>query len=167
MPAPKGNQYYKIRTRDGREKIFKTPNQLVIAANKYFDYCLENPLIEIDFKGKDAKEVKLPKMRAFSLEGLCNFIEIGMTTFKAYEKREDFQLVTTRIRSIIDSQQFEGAASGFLNPNIIARKLGLVDKSEIDHGDLPPTSIHITMDQVPPGMELPSSEDQVDLTRGK
>ena len=28
-------------------------------------------------------------------------------------------------------QQFEGAAAGFLNPNIIARKLGLTDKSEV------------------------------------
>lgn len=44
---------------------------------------------------------------------------------------------------------------------------GYIEKIEHDHGDLPPTSIHITMDQVPPGMELPSSEDQVDLTRGK
>jgi hypothetical protein len=33
-------------------------------------------------------------------------------------------------RQIIDNQQFEGAASGFLNPNIIARKLGLSDKQD-------------------------------------
>lgn len=47
------------------------------------------------------------------------------------------------------------------------KKRGYIEKQEIDHGDLPPTSIHITMDQVPPGMELPSSEDQVDLTKSQ
>ena len=40
--------------------------------------------------------------------------------------------VTTRIRQIVYNQKFEGAASGFLNPNIIARDLGMVDKQELE-----------------------------------
>lgn len=34
-------------------------------------------------------------------------------------------------------------------------------------GEEIPTSIHITMDQVPEGQELPSDEMQIDLTRDK
>ncbi|AVR47244.1 hypothetical protein C7S20_19410 [Christiangramia fulva] len=85
--------------------------------------------------------VKVPKMRPFTLEGFCNYAEIVVNTFKNYEKKEidpdsseeeqqevrDFLTVTRAIRQIIDNQQFEGAASGFLNHNIIARKLGLSD----------------------------------------
>jgi len=52
-------------------------------------------------------------------------------TFRNYEARQEFLPITTRIREIIENQQFEGAASGFLQPNIIARKLGLTDR--IDH----------------------------------
>ncbi len=43
---------------------------------------------------------------------------------------KDFSKVITRIREIIYNQKFTGAAAGFLNPNIIARDLGLVDKAE-------------------------------------
>jgi hypothetical protein len=38
--------------------------------------------------------------------------------------------VITRIDKYIYNQKFEGAAAGFLNPNIIARDLGLADKTD-------------------------------------
>ena len=65
--------------------------------------------------------------------GLCNFIDLAISNFKEYEKREDYQAVTTRVRQIIYNQKFEGAASGFLNANIIARDLGLADKQSHSH----------------------------------
>jgi hypothetical protein len=39
--------------------------------------------------------------------------------------------VTTRVDEIIRTQKFQGAAADLLNPNIIARDLGLSEKSEI------------------------------------
>jgi hypothetical protein len=53
--------------------------------------------------------------------------------FKNYEKDKDkseFFAVTHEIRRIIETQQFEGASVGAFNPNIIARKLGLSEKTE-------------------------------------
>lgn len=131
MAAPKGNEYYKIRSKDGRDTEY-TPEELLEKANEYFQWCLDNPLKQQDVvKYKDNFEfIELNKMRPFSLAGFCNFADIVINTFKNYEKRKDFLTVTTRVRQIIDNQQFEGAASGFLNPNIIARKLGLTDKTE-------------------------------------
>ena len=157
MAAPSGNEYYKLRSKDGRDRIFKTPKALIDACNEYFEFCLSNPMKEAQIvkgnqvevletpstneNGKAIKVkskktipyavVELPKMRPFTLEGLCNYINISLNTFKGYEGLEDFLIVTSRIRQIIDMQQFEGAAAGFLNPNIIARKLGLTDKSEV------------------------------------
>ncbi len=137
MAALKGNEYYKLRSKDGRDKIFETPESLLNACNEYFSWCLENPMIEsVPMKYKISRDeekidlIQVPKMRALTLQGLCNFIDISMRGFNLYEEREDFVPITTRVRQIIYNQKFEGAASGFLNPNIIARDLGLVDKKE-------------------------------------
>lgn len=132
MAAPKGNEYYLLRSTSGRDKIYKTPKALAEACNEYFKWCEENPLIEIDFRGKDAQRVELPKMRAYTMEGLCSFLDITSKTFRNYEERKDFLPITTRVRDIMRKQKLEGAAAGFLNPSIIARELGLTDKKEID-----------------------------------
>jgi len=128
-----GNQYYKIRSKDGRDLLFETPEILANACNEYFEWCINNPHKEVvltTFQGVSKLE-DVPKMRTFSLEGLCNFIDISVKGFKLYEDRIDFIPVTTRARRIIYNQQFEGASSGFLNPSIIARSLGL--KESFDH----------------------------------
>ena len=130
MSAPKGNEYYKLRTKDGRDKKFGTPEALMKVCNDYFEWCLENPLMEAVLHQKTATIIDLPKMRPFTLHGLCNFIDISLDGFKLYDGRKDFIGVTTRARQIIYNQKFEGAASGFLNPNIIARDLGLAEKQD-------------------------------------
>lgn len=134
MAAPIGNEYWKLRSKDGRDKEFDTPEDLFKACNEYFEWCQENPLKEQQIiKYKDSYEkIDIDKMRPFTLHGLCNFIDISIEGFKLYEKRKDFIGVTTRARQLIYNQKFEGAASGFLNPNIIARDLGLIDKKELE-----------------------------------
>lgn len=139
----KGNQYYLLRTRNGREKKY-SPNKLLEAFNNYVEWCIKNPFKEQQLFHYQGKVVKgnATKMRPFTLEGFCNFADICVNTFKNYEKLEisedmsasqlrktnDYLTVTSRIRQIIENQQFEGAAAGFLNHNIIARKLGLIHK---------------------------------------
>lgn len=136
MAAPKGNEYYLLRSKDGRETEYQ-PAELLEVANGYFKWCLDNPLLEetiqkrkINRDEEIIEKVTLNKMRPFTLQGFCNYAEICINTFKAYEDREEFMTVATRIRGIIEGHQFEGAAAGFLNANIIARKLGLVDRNE-------------------------------------
>lgn len=124
-----GNQYWRVRVNTGRPKAFENPQQLADAANEYFEFIEQNPFKEQDFRGKDAYEVKINRMRPMTIEGLCNALEITRQSFLNYEKNPDFFDVVTRIRQIIENNQFEGAAAGFLNPNIIARKLGLADKT--------------------------------------
>lgn len=137
MAAPKGNEYYKLRSKDGRDRIFNTPEDLLNACNEYFEWCQNNPLLESTLQkrkvSRDEEIIEtytIPKLRPFTIQGLCNFLDIAISTFQEYEKREGFSVITTRARQIIYNQKFEGAASGFLNPSIIARDLGLTDKSE-------------------------------------
>lgn len=140
MGAPKGNRFWELRSKHGRDKIFTTPEVMWEAAVEYFNWCEDNPLIEIDFRGKDNAEVELPKMRAFTLNGLCLFLGVNTVYFndfadglkgKTDQITKDFSEVITRIRDTIYTQKFTGAASGFLNANIIARDLGLKDNKEL------------------------------------
>lgn len=132
MAAPIGNQYWMNRTKHGRDKIFSSPEVLWEAACEYFQWCIDNPLIEVDFKGKDAERVEIPKLRAFTWEGLELFLDIdSLREYKTNEAYKDFSPIITRISKIIYSNKFEGAAAGLFNPNIIARDLGLADKKDL------------------------------------
>jgi len=136
MAAPHGNQFWKLRSKHGRDKLFTTPELLWEAACEYFEWCENNPLIEIDFKGKDADEVHIPKMRAFTMHGLCLYLGCNTQYFKIFrnqlrEDEKDFNTVITMIEETIYNQKFTGAAAGFLNANIISRDLGLADKKEM------------------------------------
>lgn len=141
MSAPIGNKFWELRSEHGRDKLFDTPELMWKAACEYFEWCENNPLIEIDFVGKDATEVRKPKMRAFTMHGLCRYLECNTGYFndfaaslkgKTKQKEKDFSIVITRIKEVVYNQKFTGAAAGFLNANIIARDLGLRDKTETE-----------------------------------
>lgn len=134
MAAPFGNQFWKLRSKHGRYKIFTSPDLLWEAACEYFEWCDQNPLIELDWVGKDGNEVEKPKMRAYTWQGLELYLDIdSLREYKTNEDYKEFSQVITRIERIIYTQKFTGAAAGFLNPNIIARDLGLSDKKEVDN----------------------------------
>lgn len=137
MGAPNGNKFWKLRSKHGVDKLFATPDLMWEAATEYFEWCEEHPLIEVDFKGKDADEVHIPKMRAFTMHGLCLYLGCSTSYFRTFkstlkEKDKDFLAVITRIEETVYEQKFTGSAAGFLNPNIIARDLGLADKKDVD-----------------------------------
>lgn len=129
MAAPKGNQFWKDRMKDGRDKDY-TPESLLEASCNYFQWCEDNPWTEKDWVGKDAVMVKRETPRPFTLQGLCIFLNISDQTLNNYEKSEEYFGIVTRIKQIIYNQKFEGAAVGAYNANIIARDLGLSDKKE-------------------------------------
>lgn len=145
MAAPVGNQFWKARSSHGRAPIFATPDVLWNACEQYFQWVEENPLWEAKpfaFQGVVTVE-NLPKMRAMTISGLCIFLDIDKTTWFEYAKNKDFSHITSRVEEIIRTQKFEGASADQLNANIIARDLGLVDKSELtgkDGGPLETTS---------------------------
>lgn len=138
MAATKGNQFWKARAKHGRSKIFKTPKLMLDAAFDYFSWVEDNPLTKaIVFQGAVTGSEEL--MRAMTIKGLC--IYWGVNTFYLndfvgnlnLEKKQDkeFSQVINTIKEIIETQKFEGASAGLLNPNIIARDLGLTDKKEL------------------------------------
>jgi hypothetical protein len=132
MAAPKGNQFWRARSSHGRKPIFATPDDLWEAASEYFDWVEANPLWETKVTQYQGAPVDMPvaKMRAMTEDGLQIFLDISETCWTDYCQKEDFAAVTKRIKQIIRNQKFEGAAAELFNPNIIARDLGLKDKTE-------------------------------------
>jgi hypothetical protein len=134
MSAPVGNRFWEARSTHGRAPIFASPEEMWAACLEYFDWVEANPLYEAKafaYQG-DVTLQSLPKMRAMTIAGLCIFLDISVRTWGDYREREDFIPVTTRVEEIIRTQKFQGAAADLLNPNIIARDLGLTDKSEVE-----------------------------------
>jgi hypothetical protein len=140
MAAPKGNNYWELRSKHGRDKLFASPQLLWEAAVEYFKFVDENPEYETDFRGKDADEVHIPKRQPYTLHDLCLYLDVNTAYFRQFKQlldgktddlSKDFSTLITRIEEVIYAQKYRGAASGFFNPNIIARDLGLADKQEI------------------------------------
>lgn len=134
MSAPKGNRFWELRSSHGRAPIFESPDALWTAACEYFAWVEDTPLWEdkvTSYQGINTHE-PVAKMRAMTLDGLFLFLDISRQAWDNYRKREDFIAITSRVDSVIRSQKFAGAAADLLNPNIIARDLGLSDKQEID-----------------------------------
>jgi len=135
VPAPEGNQFWKARSSHGRKPIFANPEELQEACLEYIDWVEANPLYSTElttYQGASKLE-QVPKMRPMTISGLCIFLDIDQTTWREYARKDGFSSVTTRVEEIIRTQKFEGAASGFLNPNIIARDLGLAEKIDAEH----------------------------------
>jgi hypothetical protein len=132
MPAPKGNEFWKVRSSHGRNPVFATPEALWSGAQEYFKWAHTNPLQEekvFAYQGEITRTT-IAKMQAMTVAGLCMFLDITDTTWENYCKKEGFLAVTSQIKTVIRQQKFVGAAADLLNPNIIARDLGLVEKRE-------------------------------------
>ncbi len=138
MAAPKGNRFWELRSKHGRDKLFATPELLWEAACEYFDWMETNPLYEskaFAFQG-EVTMATLPKMRAMTLSGLCFYLHCDEAYFRNFkiqdrENKEDFITVIKEIEKVVYNQKFQGAAADLLNANIIARDLGLTDKQEV------------------------------------
>ena len=133
--APVGNKFWMARTKHGRDKLFASPEALWEACCEYFEWVENNPLWEakaFSYQG-ETSIAELPKMRAMTISGLCLFLDITQETWNQWRKSDDFSEIVTRADEVIRSQKFAGAAAELLNPNIIARDLGLTDKQGHEH----------------------------------
>ena len=165
MGAPKGNQFWKLRSKHGRDKLFSTPELLWEAACEYFQWCDDNPLKEekaFHFQGKIVKD-QTNKLRAYTLHGLCLYLDCSTQFFRNFQQNnkdaKDFMAVITRIKETIYNQKFQGASADLLNANIIARDLGLADKVD-------KTTREIPMDKESIERELKKIEEEILAERG-
>jgi len=134
MAWEEGNQFWRLADHKGQNIAFESPQDLWDKASDYFKWCDDNPLQEMKvFNGKEGiVSTNVPKMRAYTLKHLCLHIGVNEKYFNQFneEGNPEYSNIITRIRDIIYTQKFQGAAADLLNPNIIARELGLADKQD-------------------------------------
>lgn len=132
MAFDKGNKFWKLRSKHGRDKLFSSPELLLESAQEYFNWCDENPILVHDFIGKEGRSDYREKQRPYTIAGFCVYIGASREWFNAFKRNasEDFLQVITHIEEIMYQNKFEGASVGIFNSNIIARDLGLADKQE-------------------------------------
>lgn len=133
MAAPKNNQFWKLRSKHGRDKLFATPELLWEAACEYFKWCEDNPIEAQENKGtKNVNVVKF--VRPFTKEGFFLYVGASDNWLSEFKKTasEDFLVVIHKIELIIRKQKLEGGIVGLYNANIIARDLDLADKSSVE-----------------------------------
>ncbi len=135
MGAPKGNQFWKLRSKHGRDKLFESPELLWESACEYFEWCDANPWVSL----KDVKTDKgftteeRPTQTPYSRMGWWLYIGCSESWLRRFKETasEDFLRVITQIEYCIDKQQWEGATVGAFNANIIARTLGLKEQTDV------------------------------------
>jgi hypothetical protein len=129
MGAPAGNQFWKLRSKHGRDKLFATPELLWKAACEYFQWCEDNPITDTrSFGGKQKIQ------RPFTMQGLCLYLRCNTAYFRQFKEvcSNDFSTIIQDIEDTIYQQKFELAAIGILKDNFIARELGLKENSQVD-----------------------------------
>jgi len=133
MPAPKGNQFWMFRSKHGCDKLFQSPDLMWEAACEYFAWCVANPIVDPrSFGGKQKIQ------RPFTMQGLCLYMNCNTAYFRKFKSRledeneldEGFDTVISCIEETVYQQKFENAIIGVYKENLIARELGLADKSE-------------------------------------
>ena len=139
MGAPKGNNYWEFRNKHGRDHSY-TPDGLWNEAVDYFEWMQDrvwnkkDPIKSGDMAGT---LINVPTATPMSIGSFCLFADIDESTFDNYLSAvgyEDYFRITKGIKKVIESQQFEGATVGAFNANIIARKLGLSEQTDITSG---------------------------------
>ena len=134
MSAQKGNQFWKLRSKHGRDKLFETPELLLESAFEYFDWCDNNPWIKTESTKTDKGfiEKEIPTQRPYSLSGFRLYIGCSDKWLTNFKKTcdDDFLTVIEQIETAISNQQWEGETVGTFNTNIIARTLGIKEQTE-------------------------------------
>lgn len=127
------------KNKGGKPRAIKSPDELYEWFEKYKAENAKNPVTKMDFKGKDADQVFYEIERPLSWSAFFVWVwknkGIGISTVESYKLNEDgaypeYRSIVRVIAAEIFNQQYDGATSGVYQQNIVARRLGLVEKSE-------------------------------------
>ena len=122
-----------------KHKYIETPEKLWQLFLDYIEHERSNPMYKVEYAGKDGNQVKTPLETPITFEGFeCYLQDQGVINdLGDYSKNDngrytDYAPIITRVKQNCFVHNFKGASVGLFNANIIARKLGLVDKKETE-----------------------------------
>jgi hypothetical protein len=127
------------RTPPIKQKYIKTPEYLWELFCNYVQHERGNPMFKVEYVGKEGDKVNTPLQVPITFEGFeCWLADEGIIQdLGDYSKNDDnryktYASIITRIQNNCFAQNFKGAAVGLFNANLIAKKLGLVEKKQTE-----------------------------------
>ena len=106
-----------------------TAKELEHKIKQYYKYVDSNPAqkrkVEIH-KGETKEYIEFIQL-PYTIEGLCDYLDICVKTFHNYENYPDLLQVVMRARQTIYAQKLSGATANLFNANVVIRDLGLKD----------------------------------------
>lgn len=118
--------------RRGKPPAYSDPDELAEDVIKYLRWVSENPLVKAKAFGTGL--VMQEKVKRYpTVAGCAIFIGVAPRTWRDW-KKPDHPLQETVLwaEGMMRQIKLEGAAAGIFNSVIVARDLGLKDKSEVD-----------------------------------
>lgn len=130
MPAPKGNEYWKLATTHGMKGKFETPKELEKAINDYFQNGVKIRQVEVG----SAEKKQVVNIPVPTITGLCFYSGFASRqSFYDYEKKKEFSYIIKRARLFIEQEYEEQLHFGNVTGAIFALKnMGWKDKTEVD-----------------------------------
>lgn len=143
IPALRGNQSWKLRAKDGPDRIFGDAALLLGHAVAYFKWCDAHPRYKaelVKYKGGyDIAEV--PLGRPYTLDGLTVYLGVSRSYFdtaqrdlsekinegRATQRETELHAAIDAIKATIRNEQVEGALVGQYKEGLVARLNGISD----------------------------------------
>lgn len=118
-----------------KPKYIESPEKLWEYFLQYVEKERLSPLFKREYVGKDGIEVDTPLQVPITFEGFECYLQdqdiiSHLSDYSANKdgKYQEYSTIITRIRQNCFVQNFKGASVGLFNANIIAKKLGLIEK---------------------------------------
>jgi len=140
MPKPKKAAKPKPRSKPPiKEKYIESPSKLWLLFKEYVLFEFNNPMYKVEYVGKDGRIERTPLETPITFEGFECYLadkdiinDLGDYASNKGGAYESYSTIITRITKNCFVHNFKGASVGLFNPNIIAKKLGLVEKTQTD-----------------------------------
>ena len=121
-----------------KPKLIETPEKLLELFKEYVKHESENPMHRIEYVGKEGKQVKTPLETPVTFDGFEVYLfqkgiisDLGHYSRNKDERYSDYVPIIAYIRKHCYIHNFKGAAVKLFDPNLIARKLGIKDSSDV------------------------------------
>lgn len=122
----------------GRPMLIESPQALMNYFKQYVQHEQDNPMRKVEYVGKDGRMELTPLETPITFEGFeCYLREIGVlgSHLGHYESKKNeayaaYLPIISHIRQLCFVHNFKGAAVGLFSPNLIAKKLGLIERTE-------------------------------------
>ena len=124
----------------GKNKYIESPEKLWELFEEYKQWVKDNPILIEDYVGQQATRVDKKKPIPATFDGFEVYLDeqgvisdLGDYASNKDGRYSEYATIIKKIQRYCYVNNFNGAASGVFQQNIISRKLGLSDNKEISH----------------------------------